>query len=642
MCHLCIFTARKDCDGVNDGEDRDGNPINGDETFLEAENRALAARSHVQSEAILSLEEEATTVRERGELEARIVAAEIRAEMNDKLHETDKKAKEKAEADRSFFMAALHEVRNPLNGIVLTVEHISDSLSHLLTAELEKELKTIETCASHQEMLLKGILFLDKYLSGEEELPTEEFNPIQLCRDVVAMTSNSAKEGVTICVKDNTNLRASTACFEGAPTQLNLVLVNLLSNAAKFTATGKIELCIEVEKDCENDDSAVFRFAVTDTGPGVPPEFQASIFGMRNQTDDVSARVQGFGIGLFVAHELAGRMGGLMKLKSPVHPVHKSPTMGGRPHNGGSEFSFSIRLDKSVTPDSLQAKKNKSSPKETLGSRLSKRSQHESPAVLSRKLTGAKPTKPTPTGLGGGGEKEKHSMQGWRVIIADDSEVNSKLLMRKFSSGMFKELEWQVETAATGEEALERIRAGRSAASGATGRGEVGPNRRRFDMAVFDEHMEPFGKLLGTEATRILRAMDEEVLIVGFTGNCGGEDEAKSEESGQDLFWSKPVPPSKAAMEALETALAERQSKKKKKEQVGANGANEANGAKGRRRGDFLRDLTWQGGGSFENGEEGKGEEKWKIVEEEKEEGKCTDTSVRVLKEEEGRIPGAA
>ena len=50
-------------------------------------------------------------------------------------------------------------------------------------------------------------------------------------------------------------------------------------------------------------------FAVTDTGPGVPAEFQESIFGMHSQTDDKSARVQGFGIGLFVAHELAGWAG---------------------------------------------------------------------------------------------------------------------------------------------------------------------------------------------------------------------------------------------------------------------------------------------------------------------------------------------
>ena len=114
-------------------------------------------------------------------------------EAEKELHKTEKRAKVKAEADRSFFMAALHEVRNPLNGIVLTVEHISDALTHKLDAELEGELKIIETCASHQELLLKGILFLDKYISGDEELPREEFNPVHLCRDVVAMTAHAMK-----------------------------------------------------------------------------------------------------------------------------------------------------------------------------------------------------------------------------------------------------------------------------------------------------------------------------------------------------------------------------------------------------------------------------------------------------------------
>jgi len=164
------------------------------------------------------------------------------------------------------------------------------------------------------------------------------------------------------------------------------------------------------------------------------------------------------------------------------------------------------------------------------------------------------------------GKNDKPSMQGWRVLIADDSDMNTKLLTRKFSAGPFKELGWQIETATTGEEALEMIEASRRS-GGDEGSGEAETNRRsKFDIVVFDEHMEPFGKLLGTEATRILREKDSEVLIVGFTGNCAVEDQERSKESGQDLFWSKPAPPSEAALTAIEKALAERRGRNKKKE----------------------------------------------------------------------------
>ena len=598
LCHLYIFTAKKPSTKSPHGNHGDtgggGGGTTHDETFLEGEEREAVNRNRVHMLAIERLEEEAARSRETRELEARLEATEIRAEMSAMLHETERSLKMKAEADRSFFMAALHEVRNPLNGIVLTVEYISDSLSHLLTPELSGELTTIETCATHQELLLKGILFLDKYISGDEELPREEFSPLQLCRDVVAMTRHSAKEGVAIVVKDGTSGRdagrdgaaasprgggaltgaltgakqakpaSAASFFVGSPTQLNLVLVNLLSNAAKFTTTGKIELTITTTSSAP--DHAVFRFAVTDTGPGVPPEFQKSIFGMRSQTDDKSARVQGFGIGLFVAHELAERMGGKMVLKSPVKEGE-----GGTP-TGGSEFSFAVRLEADPrAPPEGTSPANIS--RFALGSRLSRRIQHGQERRSLSQLFGEgeegegveeEQTEERPV-------KQPSSMQGWRVLIADDSDINLRLVTRKFTSGPFKELEWQIETATTGEEALENISRAGSGRSRKGGGGEGGgtltegnterTRRRSFDLVIFDEHMEPFGKLLGTEATRILRQNDDEVLIVGFTGNCAVEDQERSRESGQDLFWSKPAPPNEVALSALENALAERKRK---------------------------------------------------------------------------------
>jgi len=130
---------------------------------------------------------------------------------------------------------------------------------------------------------------------------------------------------------------------------------------------------------------------------------------------------------------------------------------------------------------------------------------------------------------------------------------------------------------------------------------------------ILDEHMEPIGKLLGTDASRILREKDQKIMIVGFTGNCAEENVERSKESGQDLFWSKPAPPNEAALEDLTTAFAERR-------------------------------MKWSSGRTEERGK-GKGKGKGKQSEgrreeTEKETEKDKDTGKEKEKEEEIGLPG--
>jgi len=86
------------------------------------------------------------------------------------------------------------------------------------------------------------------------------------------------------------------------------MLLNLVSNAAKFTESGSVILSANLLRD----DASVseIKFAVTDTGPGVPKDKQKSIFGMRSQTGDTASQSKGFGIGLSIASKLAQLMGG--------------------------------------------------------------------------------------------------------------------------------------------------------------------------------------------------------------------------------------------------------------------------------------------------------------------------------------------
>ena len=103
LCHLYIFTAKRDSD-------------DDDATFLEAENKDLLARARAQRDAIASLEEEQVRSRENAELQARLHNNEVEAEMNAKLLEVEKRATFEAQADRAFFMAALHGEKKEREG----------------------------------------------------------------------------------------------------------------------------------------------------------------------------------------------------------------------------------------------------------------------------------------------------------------------------------------------------------------------------------------------------------------------------------------------------------------------------------------------------------------------------------------------
>ena len=446
---------------------------------------------------------------------------------------------------------------------------------------MKKEFEVIRTCAGHQTLLLKSIMDLDKIMVGNKNLPREDFNPVQLCRDAVAMTAHAARDGVAVLVdempwatdaaegKDTSfSVRVAgvaNASFVGAPTQLNLVLVNLLSNAVKFTTEGRVVLCAVVvgggkggrsrrknEGNRNEGNQRSIKFTVTDTGPGVPKDQQEKIFGMRDQNQaqagNGAEKAKGFGVGLFVAKQLVQQMGGELRMRSPVtdHPVNK-----------GCEFSFEVKADKSE-PALADALESVESVPQSLDS---------SELDGDKKTSGA-----------AAAEVEKDERiemaKGWRVLLVDDSEINLRLATRKFTSGPFKELGWQVETVTTGEKALAKIEE---------------EKQNKYDLVVFDQNMQPDGLLLGTEASRILRDRDEEVLIVGLTGNCMPDDRRRSKDSGQDLFWSKPAPASKDARMQLVEALVKRRRKGK--------------GERERERGARLRKVVGRGAEETDNRE---------------------------------------
>ena len=116
------------------------------------------------------------------------------------------------------------------------------------------------------------------------------------------------------------------------------------------------------------------------------------------------------------------------------------------------------------------------------------------------------------------------------MLVVDDVKMNQKVLTRRFSQGVFKDLDWTVDVADNGENALEKL-----------------DGNDEFDLIIMDENMqEAGGVLLGSETTALIRKRERadahKVLIIANSGNCTGADREMGRKSGQDGFWEKPLP----------------------------------------------------------------------------------------------------
>ena len=208
-----------------------------------------------------------------------------------------------------------------------------DTLEAELSPAIECELRSIKLAADHLQLFTRNSLWRAKVLNGLVELASVFFSPVKLCAEVTKMMRFLLKPGVTLeVVCPNISL-----ALLGAPMQLNQMLLNLVGNAWKFTTEGSVVVSATVLEETEEREETVrIKFAVMDTGLGVPKDKQQITFELRGQTGDSASQSKGSGIGLSFTSGFAVLMGGALEVRSPVA------------NNRGGEFSFTLELTKTV------------------------------------------------------------------------------------------------------------------------------------------------------------------------------------------------------------------------------------------------------------------------------------------------------
>jgi signal transduction histidine kinase/CheY-like chemotaxis protein/CHASE3 domain sensor protein len=222
------------------------------------------------------------------------------------------KARELEQASRykSDFLANMsHELRTPLNSSLILAKLLADNPDENLTDEQVKFAKTIQSSGNDLLNLINDILDLSKIEAGHVEIRPETVPIDQLTKDIQRVFQPVAQERKLAFEIDIAP--ECPAAIETDVQRLEQVLKNLLSNAFKFTETGKVELTIRRSGDGQ------IAFSVTDTGIGISEEQQQSVFEAFRQADGtISRKYGGTGLGLSISRELVRLLGGSIQLRS--------------------------------------------------------------------------------------------------------------------------------------------------------------------------------------------------------------------------------------------------------------------------------------------------------------------------------------
>ncbi len=415
----------------------------------------------------------------------------VQEQMQDLL--TAKEAAEAGSRAKSEFLSKVsHELRTPMNGVLGMAGLLADMV------EGEKEQEYVQTIIESGDAMLElvnELLDYSRIEAGQFRLRPGEFDLRNVLGEVVRLVKPGADgKGLDFELRYAPEIPAQ---LYGDGSRIRQIVLNFLSNAVKFTDSGRVTL----SATCNAADESRGRICVwvEDSGCGIPPESIDTVFLPFRQVDDSITRVKGgTGLGLAICRELAGMMGGEVGVSSVL--------------GEGSRFWFEVTL-----PLARGRPKNAG----LLGEEFLEGAENIPNLSLVKSLKS--------------GNFEHIIPVGTRVLLAEDNTVNQMVCCR-----MLERLNCLVEVAVDGKKAVEMWSLG------------------RYDVILMDYHMPAMD---GIEATAHIRraehTVERRIPIIALTADVKEETRDACMAAGMDGFMSKPIklePLARALCAALETA----------------------------------------------------------------------------------------
>ncbi len=393
------------------------------------------------------------------------------------LRRAMRQAEAAAQAKTRFLANMSHELRTPMTAILGCTELLIDQ-GEIERAPVERLelLRALKRNGQHLTRIVSEILDLAKIEAGKLTIESAPTSLGELFQDFESMMGTPARQkGLAFDLSLGERLPRSLLTD---PTRLRQILINLVSNAIKFTDRGGVRLRVDL---IQHQTGAEMRFVVSDTGCGMSPATLEEVFEPFSQGDTSSTRrAGGTGLGLPISRELARLLGG---------EVHAESIEG-----QGSTFSLVLPVDKVASEDLAD-------PEELLAPDVIFDGDSESTQQFVERVRRDGPTV--------------------RILLVEDGPDNRKLFGLTLRKAGF------LLTAA--EDGAEGVRAvlQREATADA------------FDLILMDMQMPTMD---GYEATRRLREAGVQTPIVALTAHAMAEERERCLEAGCDDFATKPIP----------------------------------------------------------------------------------------------------
>jgi len=233
----------------------------------------------------------------------------LRLEVEERTR-AERAAQAASRAKGAFVANMSHEIRTPMNGIIGMTDQV---LETGLTRDQRSCLEVVKSSADYLLGLLNDILDFSKIEAGRLEFESIDFDLRRTLDDTTKVLGYSAQQkGLRLTYEVAEDVPPT---LRGDPARLRQVILNLAGNAVKFTERGSVTVGVEVSERSDRD--AALHFTVTDTGIGISPEHQESIFEAFTQADtSMGRKYGGTGLGLAISSRLVGIMGGSMWVES--------------------------------------------------------------------------------------------------------------------------------------------------------------------------------------------------------------------------------------------------------------------------------------------------------------------------------------